>query len=121
MHRLSSASLLCRVGNRCGIEAVYYQRYPHSMGHNAGITDLAHEEIGHEYLVLMAATAIGMGQDIGTLNDLVAVAEDVIDYEDGGCGTAGPGGVTLHAIEFDVFTLWTVALRYGWGDIATCL
>ena len=52
---------------------------------------LAKEEIGHEDLVLVGG--VGVGEDIRALDSLVAETEDVIDYEDGGVGAGGAGGV----------------------------
>lgn len=43
---------------------------------------LAVEEIGHEDLILMAL--VRMGEDVGALEGLRAIAEDVVDDEDGG-------------------------------------
>lgn len=52
---------------------------------------LAEEEIRHEDLVLVGG--IGVGEDIGALESLVAETEDVIDDKDGGGGVGGAGGV----------------------------
>ena len=52
---------------------------------------LAEEEIRHEDLVLVGG--IGVGEDIGALDGLVAETEYVIDDEDGGGGVGGAGGV----------------------------
>lgn len=52
---------------------------------------LAEEEIRHEDLVLVGG--VGVGEDVGALDGLVAVAEDVIDDEDGGGGVGGAGCV----------------------------
>lgn len=57
-------------------------RYP------AVICSLALEEVGHVDLVLVVFV-VGVGEDIGTLQGLRAVAEDVIDDEDGRGGAGG--------------------------------
>ena len=49
------------------------------------------EEIRHEHLILVGG--IGVGEDVGALEGLVAEAEDVVDDEDGGGGVGGTGGV----------------------------
>ena len=51
----------------------------------------AEEEIRHEYLILVGG--VGVGEDVGALEGLVAEAEDVVDDEDGGGGVGGAGGV----------------------------
>ncbi len=45
---------------------------------------LAVEEVRQEDLVLVGG--VGVGEDVGALDGLRAVAEDVVDYEDGGGG-----------------------------------
>ena len=52
---------------------------------------LAEEEIRHEHLVLVGG--VGVGEDVGALEGLVAETEDVVDDEDGGGGVGGTGGV----------------------------
>ena len=52
---------------------------------------LAEKEIRHEDLVLVGG--VGVGEDIGALDGLVAEAEDVIDDEDGGGSVRRPGAV----------------------------
>ena len=42
------------------------------------------EEVGHEDL--HAVFFVGVGEDVGTLDDLGEEAEDVVDDEDGGVG-----------------------------------
>lgn len=50
------------------------------------VRGLAFEEIRHVHLVLVVLV-IGVGEEVGPLEDLGAVAEDVVDDEDGGgCG-----------------------------------
>lgn len=48
------------------------------------------EEVGHEDLVVLVWGAGGggggVGEDVGALEGLGLVAEDVVDYEDGGGG-----------------------------------
>ena len=52
---------------------------------------LAEEEIRHEDLVLVGG--VGVGEDVGALERLVAVSEDIIDDEDRGGSVGGAGGV----------------------------
>ena len=52
---------------------------------------LAEEEIRHEDLVLVGG--VGVGEDVGALDGLVAEAEDIVDDEDGGRGVGGAGCV----------------------------
>lgn len=47
---------------------------------------LALEPVGHEYLILLMVVA--EGKNVGTLDGLVKVAEDVID-DDNGLGSVG--------------------------------
>lgn len=51
----------------------------------------AFEEIGHEYLVFVAV--VGGGEDVGALDGLGEVAEDVVDVEEGFGGIGGAGYV----------------------------
>jgi hypothetical protein len=63
----------------------------------ANIGGAAHEEIGHEDLVLVLLVAVC--EDIGALQRLREVPEDVVDYEDGLGGIAGAGHVGFEAVE----------------------
>lgn len=56
--------------------------------HPALICRLALEEVRHVDLVLVVFV-VGVGEDIGTLQGLRAVAEDIIDDEDGRGGAGG--------------------------------
>ena len=56
------------------------------------IRRLALEEVGHVDLVLMVFV-VGVCEDVGALDGLRAVAEDVVDDEDSGSGAGGSGGV----------------------------
>ena len=74
---------------------------------------LAKEEIRHEDLVLVGG--VGVGEDIGALESLVAESEDIIDDEDGGGGVRGAGGVCEagRVSGWELRRLWT---REGGGD-----
>lgn len=52
---------------------------------------LAEEEIRHKHLILVGG--VGVGEDVGALEGLVAEAEDVVDDEDGGGGVGGTGAI----------------------------
>ena len=52
---------------------------------------LAEKEIRHEDLVLVGG--VGVGEDIGALECLVAETEDIIDDKDSGGGVGGARGV----------------------------
>ena len=54
---------------------------------------LSKEEIGHVDLVFVAGFGIGVGEDVGALEDLRAKAEDIVDYEYGAGGSGGACGV----------------------------
>ncbi|KAL8687076.1 MAG: hypothetical protein Q9218_006649, partial [Villophora microphyllina] len=54
---------------------------------------LAVEEVGHEDLVLVVLICVG--EDVGALEGLWAVAKDVVDNEDCGSSGRGTGSVLL--------------------------
>ena len=59
-----------------------------------------------------------MGEDVGTLDGLVAEAEDVVDDEDGAGGVGGAGGVCGGEVGLEVVGLFEECTRGQWmvGD-----
>ena len=76
---------------------------------------LALEPVGHEHLVL---GLVAGGQDVGALDSLVEVAEDVVDDHDALGGIIGAGDIGLQAIVLAIGTLGAVAGRDDRRDVA---
>lgn len=63
-------------------------------GVDGRVEGLAAEEVRHEDLVFVGGVAaVAVGEDVGALQGLRGVAEDVVDDEDGGGGVRGADGV----------------------------
>jgi hypothetical protein len=60
-------------------------------------------------------------EDVGTLECLREEPEDIIDNQQRGFGILRAGGIGLHAIDGDPFTLLFVALAHDWRDAAASL
>ena len=77
---------------------------------------LALEPVGHEYLVL--GVVVAGGQNVGALDGLVEVAEDVVDDHNTLGGIIGAGDIGLQAIVLAVGTLGVVAGGDNGRDVA---
>ena len=59
----------------------------------------------------MARFGVSVGENVGALDCLVRVSEDVVDDEDGGGGVGGAGSVCGGG----VLVGWWMVLRWKWG------